>query len=219
MIILLTGEKGCGKSSVALNLSRRLAQAGIPTGGVICPGIFAQGRKIGILSHYPATGYEEQVGLESASWGKPVPEPTGMDAFSYGRWEFRQSALAKADASIIRDMEAALFVFVDEIGPLELDHGIGLCRTLTRLDADKNIDNCVFLVCTRQDLALPLKQRWPDSCLVELTGGSPESSELAEESILAATDSWRQPRNRLLRDQRRVMLNPETGRPSAPYRS
>jgi hypothetical protein len=116
--------------------------------------------------------------------GKPVPEPTGPDTFSYGRWEFRQSALAAADASILKDIEACLFVFVDEIGPLELDHGIGMVRTLARLDADEDMDNCIILVCIRQDLAQMLTERWPGSRLVELTGEGQLSIGNAEQAVL-----------------------------------
>ena len=141
MIILLAGQKGSGKSTAAMNLAARLRQEGVKVGGIICPGIFEGRHKIGMKSHHAATGHEELVGLEKCQAGKPVPQPTGPDTFSYGRWEFRRSALAAADGAILKDMEGSLFVFVDEIGPLELDHGLGMSGTLARLDADTDNGN------------------------------------------------------------------------------
>ncbi len=183
-MILLAGQKGSGKTTVALNLARRLTKAGIPVGGVICPGIFEQSRKIGINCLYPASGHEENLGMECSLAGKPVPKQSGPGTFRYGRWEFRQSALAAADASIVKDIEASLFVFVDEIGPLELDHGIGMSRTLARLDAHKDSSNCTIVVCIRQDLIQTLTQRWPGSILVELTGKGQAALGKAEEAVL-----------------------------------
>jgi nucleoside-triphosphatase THEP1 len=186
MIILLAGQKGSGKTTVALNLARRLAQAGIQVGGIICPGIFEDKHKIGIKSRHPASGLEQVLGMETSLAIQPVPLPTGPDSFSFGRWEFNRPALAAADATIIKDIEASQLVFVDEIGPLELEHGIGLNRTLARLDADKDgdRDNCTIVVCIRQDLTQILTRRWPGSILVELTGDSPAAIGRAEEAIL-----------------------------------
>ena len=48
MIILLTGQKGSGKTTTAIKIVSRLKQEGITVGGVVCPGIFSQNRKIGI---------------------------------------------------------------------------------------------------------------------------------------------------------------------------
>jgi nucleoside-triphosphatase THEP1 len=184
MIILLTGQRGSGKSTVALNLSKQLSRSGIQVGGIICPGIFDQGRKIGIKSHYLNNGHEEIVGMERLLEGKRLPESTGPDTFSYGRWEFRRSALASADAAIIQDTEGSWFVFVDEIGPLELDHGLGMCRTLARLDADKDKNEGIMMVCARQDLVKVLTERWPGSLVVELTGADPAALRKAEKAIL-----------------------------------
>ena len=200
MIILLTGEKGSGKSTVAMGLAKRLIQSGIPVGGVICPGIFELGRKTGIKTHYPENGHEEIAGSEipgrnGSLTGQPVPMITGPDTFSYGRWEFRLSILTAADAVIIRDTEAARFVFVDEIGPLELDHGMGMAKTLARLDADKKINNCSILVCARQDLAQTLVERWPESRLVKLAEEGQKDNTSALEYILETATRWHQSRN------------------------
>ena len=189
MIILLAGQKGSGKSTLAINLAKRLLQAGIQVGGLICPGIFTQGRKTGIKSFFPGTGHEDIIGeeipgREGLLAGIPVPKPSGPDTFSYGRWEFRLSALAEADTMIVHDTEIAQFVFVDEIGPLELDHGLGMSRTLARLDADKTGNNCILLVCVRQDLASTLAERWPKSILVELAQDKLSSIAKAEQVIL-----------------------------------
>jgi nucleoside-triphosphatase THEP1 len=184
MIILLTGQKGSGKSTTVQDLATQLAGAGLRPGGVICPGIFGQGRKTGILARQLRSGAEALLGYEATMTGSPVPVSTGPDTFSYGRWEFRRSVMAGADAAVLQDMDDSRFVIVDEIGPLELDHGMGMSRTLARLDAGSFAGSCRIVVCARQDLAGQLTERWPGCALVELDGRDPDRSDRTIQKLL-----------------------------------
>ncbi len=118
----------------------------------------------------------------------------------YGMWEFSKQALEAADQTILEYVtgfdnaiqdstmdRAPALVFVDEIGPLELDRGTGLVKTLAMLDdiARRHENGLNFLVVARPDIAARLMNRWPDSILVEMNGTSyPETAEF----ILAAFD-------------------------------
>ena len=184
MIILLTGQKGSGKTTTAIKIVSRLKQEGITVGGVVCPGIFSQNRKIGIKCHHLANDYEEVLGMERYTSGKPVVESTGPDSFSFGRWEFSSSALATADEAIITDLKISPFVVVDEIGPLELDFSLGMSKSLARLDIDREINNCTILVCARSDLKQHLLTRWPGAIPAELAGETSPASNRAENILL-----------------------------------
>lgn len=59
---------------------------------------------------------------------------------------------------------------MDEIGPLELKHGLGLIRTLARLDGQSEGPDCAMVVCVRQDLVQSLTERWPGCSVVGCTG-------------------------------------------------
>jgi len=117
----------------------------------------------------------------------PTFDDSDAKVLRYGMWEFSKAALAMADQTIIEyvaGFNSAIpdgtagpvpaLVFVDEIGPLELDRGTGLVKTLVMLDEGvrKRGPDLNFLVVARPDIAVRLKERWPDSTLLEMTGSS-----------------------------------------------
>jgi len=126
----------------------------------------------------------------------PAFDDSDAEILRYGMWEFSKQALATADQAILdcvaRFREAKsddtrpggkavlrpTLIFVDEIGPLELDRGTGLIKTLAMLDesAGQREADLKFLVVARPDIADRLKERWPDSILVEMTGASYENT-------------------------------------------
>lgn len=133
----------------------------------------------------------------------PAFDDSDAEMLRYGMWEFSKQALATADQAIIdyvaRFSEAKNddtrpggnvdlhppILFVDEIGPLEFERGTGLVKTLEMLDgaAKQREANLRILVAARPDIAARLKERWPDSILVEMTGTSYRET---AEAILAA---------------------------------
>lgn len=203
MTVILSGASGSGKTSACKLVAEAARASRIPTGGIICPALFQDGRKVGIecadLSAAPSRNPWKLAEIRRDAAGQPpsgparLPGTPGTPAFDdsdaevlrYGMWEFSKAALAAADRSIIEyvagsggDMidgiadPSSAVVFVDEIGPLELNRGTGLVKTLAMLDeaAMKRGPGLRFLVVARPDIATRLEERWPDSRLVEMTG-------------------------------------------------
>jgi len=137
----------------------------------------------------------------------PAFDDSDAEILRYGMWEFSKQALATADQAIIdyvdrfsesknddtrpgsnADLQRPV-IFVDEIGPLELDRGKGLVRALETLDrvVRQREADMRFLVVARPDIAARLMERWPDSILVEIARAS--YRETAETLLLALNKS------------------------------
>jgi len=212
MILLVSGASGSGKTSACRVVARAAAAGAIPTGGIICDAVFEDGRKTGIQCADLVAGADGRPWpLARVSPGalprKPgvaagVADGSATPAFDdsdptmvrYGMWEFQKSALAAADAAIsgyVATLGVATagyrmpLVFVDEIGPLELDRGTGMVKTLAALDAaaPRGAPGALYLVVARPDIADRLAERWPGSLVIAMNGTGAEG---AARAILAA---------------------------------
>lgn len=207
MTIILSGASGSGKTTACALAARAAEAAGIPAGGIVCGAVFRNGVKTGIECSAVSSGPGARPWpLAEARPGHPGPRPAassdgrGSPAFDdsddfalrYGMWEFSKAALAAADAAACRDAASALgssrghIVFIDEIGPLELDRGVGLIGTLAALDEaalneaalnEAALDGTrrrTFVVVARPDIAARLAARWPGARVVDMEGGTAE---------------------------------------------
>jgi hypothetical protein len=217
-LILFYGDRGLGKSGALGELALSL---GLRAGGVVCPGAYADGRKSAVywLDLARASGSSAAVRQAAAEPlarelpafagapgqpGQPRVDLSGEGLLRYGKWEFSRAALAAADEACLRalDEPAAALAIVDEIGPLELSHGLGYVKTLERLDGLFGAGQAAALspghggaperkaviVALRPDLAPQLAERWPGSVLFEL---SKENRATAAASLAALISSWR----------------------------
>lgn len=217
MIIVLSGASGSGKTSACKLVVEAARAAQMATGGILCGAIFQGGRKIGIecsdLSANPdrlpwplAQIRPDWVGsmpfaaaTSSTTPGKPAFDDSDARVLRYGMWEFGKPALAAADQAIIRyaatlDLpgnQGKRILFVDEIGPLELDRGAGLIQSLAMLDsaAPRHEADRMFLVVARPDIAGRLRERWPGSAMLEMDA---KGSAAAADAILAMAGTLRE---------------------------
>lgn len=190
-IALLTGPSGSGKTRLCASIVARCGRKGVPVAGVACPAVFEDGRKVGIDAVDLAGSLARvrlasiRAGFESARPGAfkgsrpaPIPDPARPDSFMYGMWSFDAAAFgALDDAAAGGIVGRAPIVIVDELGPLEMDHGVGFVRALAALDAaamgrasDPNRPEAtggrIVLVTARPDISERLEVRWP--CAVAL---------------------------------------------------
>jgi nucleoside-triphosphatase THEP1 len=138
--------------------------------------------------------------------GVPPFDASDPRVIRYGMWDFDASAMAAADSSAANFLaEASLgsrlgleryMAIVDEIGPLELDKGVGMVRTLAAIDelalaAEPGVVGsdpegarrlCV-LVNARPDIAIRLAARWGEPARMDISG-MPFAK--AAETVLAA---------------------------------
>ena len=188
MILILSGPSGSGKSAACAVLYDRLSAVGVGVCGVRCAAVFQDGIKTGIDAVLLGTSLPVMplarlhAGFDpEATRGRPGADPTlrrvpifdsaNPAMFSFGMWDFDAAVLGKVDASVAACLRQALPVtIVDEIGPLEIDHGMGFMKTLAVLDGIAAVGGTAGRACivaSRPDIAIALKRRWPTAAVME----------------------------------------------------
>jgi len=129
VLSLVTGEIGCGKTTVCQRALDLLRARGVMPGGVLSPArLDAAGTKIGIDALDVMTGERQRLADRVPGGGETI-----------GDYGFDERALAWANARLQAAVAAGPdLLVVDEIGPLELVHGGGfaaLLEPLADLDA------------------------------------------------------------------------------------
>lgn len=131
MLFILTGDIRTGKTTWLEARVRDLEAAGVPVRGVLAPGVWRDGEKVGI----------ENVLLPSRE-RVLLATPAASGCSRGPGWDFDEAALAHVNGHLAtlaattaeKDARAGLLV-IDEIGPLELRRGGGLIAALSLLDA------------------------------------------------------------------------------------
>lgn len=123
--MLLTGESGAGKSTACARLVEMAFAKGMSVGGIVAPAVYDHARaEIGI----------EVVHARSAERRLLATKPSRSDAVSadgqasiaQGVYRFDESALGWSVTRVVQDLASCLdLVVIDEIGPLELEQGLG----------------------------------------------------------------------------------------------
>ncbi len=165
-ITLITGPSGCGKSLFCLRSVTEARAQGATVGGVLSPGRYVAGTKIGIdvidLSGNERRSLATLRGEEDAAHTHAALLTT--------RWSFDAPAMAWANGVLQRATPCHLLI-VDELGPLEWLQNRGWVAGIEAVSA-RAYD--AALVVVRPSL-MPLAQaRWPDAALLDL--GLPASN-------------------------------------------
>lgn len=122
-VIIITGEIGSGKTKLISEISFRIKESGLKTGGIIAPAVYEQGNKIGYSITDIATGNTIQLSQITEIEGMPR---VGKYFFKAEALDFGRNAL-----SVERNMESQI-VLIDEIGAWELQ-GQGWASSLNEL--------------------------------------------------------------------------------------
>ncbi|MBN1243710.1 MAG: hypothetical protein JXA15_13500 [Spirochaetales bacterium] len=125
-IVLLSGERGSGKTTTLVRLADAARLAGLRPGGVLQPGVFdGDGEKTGSTWLDAASG-------ASGAFGSKL---RALDGPSWKDWSFSAAGLDAANRAVLDSLARAGHpVLVDEIGPLELRAGSGLSPSLRALE-------------------------------------------------------------------------------------
>lgn len=161
MFILLTGNRGCGKTTACWKALPGLRTGGVKLAGFISPPLLdAGGKKTGIEMLNLATG-------EHHTFARIVGRDEDPDV---GVYRLESDAIGWARGVLA----SALFsdfdlLVIDEIGPLELQRGRGFAFALEPLADPERIPNAIVIV--RRELVDELAERIgrPDMVRVEVT--------------------------------------------------
>ncbi|MDY7039356.1 MAG: nucleoside-triphosphatase [Chloroflexota bacterium] len=126
LIALLGGEIGAGKTTVCQQVVNLARERGFVCGGLLTPALVENGHKVGII------------GADLSNGERRVLARTDRDlgGSRVGCYHFTADAFDWANALIASTVAAGCdLLAVDEIGPLELEHGGGLAPALNLIAA------------------------------------------------------------------------------------
>lgn len=146
-ITLISGLRDAGKTNLCLELIRRLNQTERTIKGIVSPGLYKDGKKIGIMARDVATGEERQFAKYSVGWDVQRPER---------EWRFLNGGIEWANMRLKQAVPTDI-LFIDEIGYLEMEENGGWTA------APENLDTGLFqhaIVVIRPDLLDNARERW-----------------------------------------------------------
>ncbi|MEB2286943.1 MAG: hypothetical protein OZ934_02415 [Anaerolineae bacterium] len=121
--ILISGERGAGKTTALLRVRAAALGAGLSAGGFLSVARFAGDEKVGIDVLDAATGALH-----------PLAEVGEGGALRTGVYRFHPAGIA-AGLRFAQDGQGADVFFADELGPLELERGEGWADVLPLIAA------------------------------------------------------------------------------------
>jgi nucleoside-triphosphatase THEP1 len=193
-ILLLTGDRGAGKSTLCELLAGEAERRGVPIGGIACPAVFGpDGTKIGCRVRDLASGEERELGSTVRDLGGP----------RWKGWSFSREGFEAANRAVLAALDrGAGLVILDEVGPVELSLGAGLEPALEALDrrpagtdragsgrhspdgGDSAATGSLVLLVVRPELAEELERRYPGSGTIRVDPGDHRAAlELAREAL------------------------------------
>jgi nucleoside-triphosphatase THEP1 len=157
-LVIVTGERGAGKTIWCTEVARHASASGITVGGLLSPAVFVGDQKIGIDLLDIATQDRRRL----ANRRPKLPEnPGGMI------WQFDQQTLQWGNEALLKISNCRLLI-LDELGPLELLEGQGFTRGLEILD--RNTLNATACAVIRPSLVSNARARWPWATCLSLDG-------------------------------------------------
>jgi len=142
MITIVTGTSGVGKTTLLLKQIERLKNKGRLPLGIMTPAIYNEtGIKVGFYAVDVANGRKWELGRSDRV----------LDGPSYGPYSFSEKGFIKANNMLVQVLsKGSGNLFLDEIGPLELEKGYGFLPVLSLIRSFSESRNLYLVV--RQSL-------------------------------------------------------------------
>jgi nucleoside-triphosphatase len=122
-VLIVSGERGSGKTPLALAAAAQAVRAGQRVGGLICPGVFQDGEKLGFDVLELVSGVRRPL-ARRIPWDVAGPQ--------IGPWQFAAAAFAWGNAALATSGPLDLLI-LDELGPLEFGRQAGWYAARARL--------------------------------------------------------------------------------------
>ena len=145
-VILLTGEKKIGKSTLCRKVCDWVRARGYKPAGIVCPALYdSDKRKRGFMAEDVRTGKQWVLGTREKKLFGP----------GYGSYTFSRSGLHRAVRILKRAPKKGCDLLVlDEVGPLEMERGEGFRSALDMLTSQKYVN---LLIVVRPSLIEEVK--------------------------------------------------------------
>ncbi|MFZ2097416.1 MAG: nucleoside-triphosphatase [Anaerolineales bacterium] len=154
-LILVTGERGSGKTAWCLELIRQARSAGVEPVGLVSPAVFEDGVKIAIDLIYITTGERRRLAAKrDYASACSLVQSTGLANL---HWLFDTTVLAWGN-QILEGLQHGELLILDELGPLELLENIGLTAGIEQINQRRFNLSCVVV---RPALLENALERWP----------------------------------------------------------
>ena len=155
-ITIISGERGSGKTLLCILLKKAFRDMGKTVEGVISPGLYQNGRKIGILAEDISSGQRRQIASFSPGWDEHNPEKEWKFDFEEIEWINERLKTIPPSENLI----------IDEVGILELRENAGWTGALVKIDEGKYGHAYVVV---RPVLLQIAENRWPRAKIFSVT--------------------------------------------------
>ena len=155
-LVLLSGERGAGKTTWCRSLADLAQEQGLIVAGLASPAVFCDGRKTAIDLLDLSCGETRRL-AERAGFG--TLETAGLG------WRFDPATLAWGNA-LIKSAGACDLLMIDEMGPLEFSGRDGFTAGFAVIDAYRYR---LAVIVVRPKLMPIALQNWPQAQIVEPT--------------------------------------------------
>ena len=172
-LVGIYGSSGCGKTRFVEELVRQVTERGCNCRGVCSPAIFEEGFKTGITAQLIPGGENWQLARLAQAGDGQV----------FGKWHMFPETMTWALEYLKTDVYSDLWV-VDELGPYEVEQGLGWAAILPRLG---NIPSKVTLITYRPSLQTYFGKRYPGMIAFDLEqAGAAEKATREIDDLLSA---------------------------------
>jgi nucleoside-triphosphatase THEP1 len=130
MLILLSGPIGAGKTTLCTRAAAAARDRGVRVAGVLAPAIVEGGAKVGI----------EAMDLTSGERKLLARNDRDLGGVRVGQYSFDDEALAWTLSLDEKALDSDVLAFIDEVGRLELDRGLGLAPLIPLLARPRQAD-------------------------------------------------------------------------------
>jgi nucleoside-triphosphatase len=153
-LLILTGNKGAGKTAWCLELIDEAFQRRFRVSGLVSPAVMNGRQKVGIDLMDVHNGEGRRLAVLRADGSQKNTKERGLSTMD---WIFDPSVIAWGN-QILERLDFSELLVLDELGPLELVEGKGLTAGLKCIDDRRYQIACVVI---RPALLANAVERWP----------------------------------------------------------
>lgn len=150
-LVIVTGQRGAGKTSWCMELSHRARLLGLQPVGLLSPPVFQNGRKVSIDLLDIATGERRRLAER-----RNEEMANGQSVAQTANWRFDAEVLCWGNR-ILEQIQDCELLILDELGPLELLDEKGLTAGIRVVEARRYRLGCVV---ARPSLLQATRERW-----------------------------------------------------------